>query len=79
MRFEAGSFTRGAATTDSTPSTSASGTAMMRVEAVESRCDAADVCELARLSQKKESEYLTCWLRTDKVFVYFTRNEIACM
>ena len=33
--------------------------------------------ELTRLSRKKACEYRACWLRTDKVFVYFTRLKLC--
>jgi hypothetical protein len=45
----------------------------MRAGAMRGHCELASVRELRRLSCKKAGEIIACLLRTDKVFVYFTR------
>jgi hypothetical protein len=67
-RFDAMIFSRGAAVALPNPIERAQRSATTPMD----HRDARHVCELASIRRKKACDSPMCWLRTDKVFVYFT-------
>lgn len=72
-RFEARFFWRGAASAFSNSIERAHRTTMSQA----SKREVPRVCEMASIRRKKADEYFSCRLRTDKVFVYFTRLKMC--